>query len=115
MTFIQSIYTFVFLHTFLAYKKIDLNCMGTLLIGVNLFSLCTGDRSRTFLLGRAEGGGGGGGSLVEFKFSYNCLKTFHLWKDEMRPETPQTLATPTKTQMTQILRADLLFGFLLVL
>lgn len=39
MTFIQSIYTFMFLHTFLAYKKIDLNCMGTLLIGVNLFSL----------------------------------------------------------------------------
>lgn len=61
------------------------------------------------------GGRGGGGSLVKFKFSYNCLKSFHLWKDEMRPETPQTLATPTKTQMTQILRADLLFGFLLVL
>ena len=89
--------------------------MGTLLIGVNLFSLCTGDRSRTFLLGRAEEGGGGGRALVKFKFSYNCLKTFHLWKDEMRPETPQTLATPTKTQMTQILRADLLFGFLLAL
>ena len=57
MTFIQSIYTFMFLHTFFAYKKIDLNCMGTLLIGVNLFSPCTVDRSRTFLLGR-EGGGG---------------------------------------------------------
>ena len=94
-------------------NKIDLNCMGTLLIGVNLFSLCPRDISRTFLLGRAEGGGER--SLVKFKFSYNCLKTFHLWKGEMRPETPQTLATPTKTQMTQILRADLLFGFLLVL
>ena len=109
MTFIQSIYTFMFLHTFFAYKKIDLNCMGTLLIGVNLFSLCTRDMHWG---GRK---GWGGRSLVKFKFSYNCLKTFHLWKGEMRPETPQTLATPTKTQMTQILRADLLFGFLLVL
>ena len=36
-------------------NKIDLNCMGTLLIGVNLFSLCTVDRSRTFLLGRVGG------------------------------------------------------------
>ena len=36
-------------------NKIDLNCMGTLLIGVNLFSLCTRDMH----WGGRKGWGGG--------------------------------------------------------